>query len=75
MLNALYKGKFVIGNNLLLDNTGLQTISELVNTQSEFLKTTERLFSREFTEMDVLERKRVLQQFLKELYELEHPQH
>ncbi len=67
LLNALYKGKFVLGNDLLIENTGLKTICEIANTESEFLKQTEDLFKKEFTTAIVEKRKEVLNFFSPEL--------
>ena len=49
LLNALYKGKFVIGNNELLLNTGLENNCELANTKEEFIKKTIQLLEEDFT--------------------------
>ncbi len=63
LLNALYKGKFVLGNNLLIENTGLETICEIANNKSIFLKQTENLFNKEFTKAITEKRKEVLKPF------------
>jgi len=63
LLNALYKGKFVIGNDKLIIDTGLENICELANTKEEIIKTTTQLFQQEFTNTNVDYRKNVLEKF------------
>ena len=53
LLNALYQGKFVIGNHELLINTGLENCCELANTKEEFIEKTTMLFDKNYTE-DIL---------------------
>lgn len=63
LLNALYKGKFVIGNNHLIKDTGLESICELANTKDEFLQKTNILFQQEFTFKISEQRKALLENF------------
>lgn len=63
LLNSLYKGRFIIANDLMIDNTGLELLCEKANTKSEFLAKTEKLFQQEFTEKDVEKRKELLLHF------------
>lgn len=49
LLNALYKGKFVIGNNELLLDTGLENSCELANTKQEFIEKTKQLLKKDFS--------------------------
>ncbi len=67
LLNALYKGKFVLGNSLLIKNTGLESVCEEANNKSEFLKQTKSLFNQEFTVKDLQKRKKVVAPFSPEL--------
>jgi hypothetical protein len=63
LLNTLYQGKFVIANDFMIDNTGLESLCEKANTKTEFLQKTEELFTQEFTK-DILEqRKKILENF------------
>mgnify|MGYP000274168407 CR=1 FL=1 len=63
LLNTLYKGKFIIANSLLIEDTGLETTCELANTKAEVLKKTEALFKIKFTKIIVKKRLEKLEQF------------
>lgn len=63
LLNALYKGKFVLGNNELLLNTGLENSCELANTKQEFIEKTKQLLNTDFTSDIIDERKKALTPF------------
>lgn len=56
LINALYKGKFIIANNEMVEDTGLEKLCEIANNKSEFLEKTQKLFDTEFTEKDRIER-------------------
>lgn len=63
LLNTLYKGKFIIVNSPLIEDTGLETTCELANSKEEILKKTEALFQKEFTEIEIENRVEKLKQF------------
>lgn len=63
LLNTLYQGKFIIANNFMIEDTGLESLCELANTKEEFLTITVALFKKEFTSNIVDERMRVLDNF------------
>ena len=63
LLNALYKGKFVIGNTKKLEDTGLEEACCLANTKEEFRKHNETLLLKDFEEEDLALRTRVLEKF------------
>ena len=63
LLNALYKGKFVIGNTKILEDTGLEEACYLANTKQEFRKHIETLLLKDFEEEDLALRIRVLEKF------------
>jgi hypothetical protein len=63
LLNTLYQGKFVIANDFMVDNTGLESLCVKANTPDEFLQKTDELFQQDFTREILEERKRVLQGF------------
>ena len=63
LLNTLYQGKFVIANDFMIDNTGLESLCEKANTKAEFLQKTEELFKQEFTKDILVQRKKILENF------------
>lgn len=63
LLNALFRGKFVIVNNLMVEETGLEALCEIANTKEAILKKTKMLFQKKFTENTFEERRRVLDYF------------
>ena len=63
LLNTLYKGKFIIANSPLIEDTGLETTCETANSKEEILKKTEVLFQKEFTEKEVEKRLKKLEPF------------
>ena len=63
LLNTLYKGKFIIANNHLIEDTGLENLCVLANTKEEVLRKTEILFNKEFSEMEIQKRLKKLQEF------------
>lgn len=63
LLNTLYQGKFIIANDFMIDNTGLETLCEKANTKEEFLQKTEELFQKEFDKEMIENRKEVLESF------------
>lgn len=66
LLNALYKGKFIITNSLLIEDTGLEKTCEIANTKEEILKKTEILFKKKFTAAILENRLEKLEQFAPE---------
>ncbi|WP_288954752.1 hypothetical protein [uncultured Polaribacter sp.] len=63
LLNTLYKGKFIIANSPLIEDTGLESTCEIANSKEEILKKTETLFQKEFTEKDIEKRLKKLKPF------------
>ena len=49
LLNALYQSRFVIGNNFMVNDTGLEDLVEKANTKEGFLSKTATLFNTDFT--------------------------
>lgn len=56
LLNSLYQSRFIIGNDFMIEDTGLASLVEKANTSTEFLEKTELLFNQEFT--DTIQQKR-----------------
>ena len=63
LLHCLTKGKFVIANTKMIEDTGLESACLLANTDAEFKKGIERLFSLDFDNSHVELRKKLLAQF------------
>lgn len=63
LLNTLYRGKFIIANDSMVEDTGLENLCERANTKEEFLSVTKELFTKEFTNQTVDERLKVLEGF------------
>lgn len=63
LLNALYKGKFVLGNDLLVKKTGLASVCKIANSKKEFLEITKELMQSDFSLEDQNIRKKVLKLF------------
>lgn len=63
LLNTLYKGKHIIANNELIEDTGLESLCNLANTKEEILKKTAQLFKEKFSDLEVEKRARKLNKF------------
>ncbi|TYP97921.1 glycosyltransferase involved in cell wall biosynthesis [Tenacibaculum adriaticum] len=63
LLNSLYKGKFIIANSNMIEDTGLEKLCELANTKDEILIKTKELFDHNFTSNIIGKRKLVLTDF------------
>jgi len=49
LLNSLYQSRFLIANNFMVEDTGLESLVEIANNKKDFLTKTKLLFNREFT--------------------------
>ena len=63
LLNTLYQGKFVIVNDLMVDETGLESLCEKATTKIQFLEKTGELFQKEFKSSTEKERRKILKKF------------
>ena len=63
LINTLYKGRFVIANRFMVEDTGLKDLVRLANSKKEFLKETESLFKENFDNEHVVQRLAVLENF------------
>ena len=63
LLHCLTKGKFVIANTKMIEDTGLESACLLANTNHEFIETIERLFAQEFDNSHIDLRKKILEKF------------
>lgn len=63
LLNTLYQGKFIIANDFMVNETGLESLCEKANTRLEFLEKTKELYQKEFSKEIIGQRKKVLKSF------------
>ncbi len=63
LINALYKGKFVIVNTKMIEGTGLESLCEVANSKKEFLHKTKQLLKEKFTQDQLSKRKKSLSNF------------
>ena len=62
LLNTLYQGKFIIANDYMVKDTGLESLCERANTKKEFLEKTKLLFKKEFTKSIIEEREETMKE-------------
>ncbi len=60
LINVLYQGRFVLANDLMVKNTGLEKLCTRANTPEEFIAKIKQLITKEFTQEDINERKQYL---------------
>lgn len=63
LLNTLYQGKFIIANDDMVNDTGLEELCEKANTKEEFLEKTKKLFQKTFSEDILSQRMEILKAF------------
>lgn len=63
LLYSLYKGKFIVANDKMIDDTGLERLCKRANSHEEILNTTKQLLTATFNEDNIEERKQILEQF------------
>jgi len=56
LLNALFKGKHIIGNSKMIEDTGLENLCELANSKEEILAKTAMLFNKDFSASEIEDR-------------------
>jgi len=61
LLNTLYKGKFCLVNDKMLNGTGLEDLCEIANSSKEFKLKLKALFKRDFTTPEIVLRKKILE--------------
>jgi hypothetical protein len=60
LINVLYQGRFVLANDLMVGNTGLESLTCNANTPDEFIAQLSRLINEEFKEAEIENRRKVL---------------
>lgn len=63
LLNTLYKGKFIIVNNPLIEDTGLESLCFEGNSKEEIINISRKLFPLEFSKTEQEKRVLTLKQF------------
>jgi glycosyltransferase involved in cell wall biosynthesis len=63
LLNTLYQGKHIIANTKMVEETGLESLCEVENTKKGILKKTAALFTKEYTETQIIQREEKLAVF------------
>lgn len=63
LLLSLFAGRHVIVNSEMVENTGLEFVTELANSKVEFIQKIEEVKELEFSEKDIQLRKEVLKSF------------
>ena len=63
LINALFNGRFCLVNDEMVKNTGLEILCITANSKNEFIEKIKTLSQQEFTEQDILERKKILHNF------------
>ncbi|MEO6638720.1 MAG: glycosyltransferase [Ginsengibacter sp.] len=61
LLNALFNGRFVIANDAAIEGTGIESLCEIANSAEEYKNILPAIFSKNFTEENILERKQILE--------------
>jgi glycosyltransferase involved in cell wall biosynthesis len=60
LISSLFNGRHIIANSHMVDNTGLETMCHVVNTENEFVAKTVKLLSMPFENKDLIIRKEIL---------------
>lgn len=63
LINTLYKGKHIIANSELIEDTGLEDLCNLANTKKEILQKTAELLEKEFLDSELNKRTEKLNRF------------
>lgn len=63
LLNSLFMGRFVLTNNEMIENTGLESICELANSSSAFIDKVNQIESKDFSVAELQKRKLILEKY------------
>lgn len=67
LLSALYKGRFCLVNNEMIDNTGLESLCTMANTPQEWMVGLDEIFNQSFGDETLMHRKEVLRTYFDNL--------
>lgn len=62
LLTSLHKGRFIVVNELMVSNTGLEFGTRICRSSTEFRETIQELWEQEFTDIDLAQRDAALGQ-------------
>jgi hypothetical protein len=62
LLNTLYKGRYCLVNDKMLNGTGLDELCEIGNTPGELTAKLKELFHKEFLESEISKRRQILEE-------------
>jgi len=60
LLNSLYRGRFVVANKPMVEETGLESLCSVANTPTEMVKLIQELKNRNFSNRDLSNREEIL---------------
>jgi hypothetical protein len=60
LINVLYQGRFVVANDMMIKNTGLENLCKKANTPEEFIHQIKGLMDKEFKQKNIDERSEYL---------------
>ena len=63
LINSLFKGRFVITNNYMIKNTGLEQLCTISNSKEEFITEILNISKKKFTNEVILKRENILSVF------------
>ena len=63
LLNTLYRGKHIIANSELIEDTGIENLCHLANSKKEILEKTAQLFKEKFSDVELQKRSKKLEDF------------
>ncbi|MBM3420805.1 MAG: glycosyltransferase [Bacteroidetes bacterium] len=61
LINSLFRGRHVIANRMMINGTGCEVLCHIAGTASEFARNIDRLARIEFTDIDIQQRKPLIQ--------------
>jgi hypothetical protein len=61
LLNALHKGRFVIANEAMVSNTGMEDLCQVANSGSEMISSINALMQKPFDQNEINKRKNILE--------------
>lgn len=60
LINVLYQGRWVVANEMMVANTGLDSLCKVANSATEMINAISLLMQKEFTQTSIEDRKKVL---------------
>lgn len=63
LINTLFSGRFCLVNDKMIQNTGLEKLCSIANSEKEFIEQISAIAKKDFTEEHIIERKSLLNSF------------